>query len=409
METNNEARSKPFIIKNDRLFYEKDRLATFIDWPRAYAISPHELARDGFFYTRRYGGLCICVFCNLAIHAEEGPSKVKAPFHDCPSVKGGLNPLNVPIAHDAEEEDITVKVIKQSPTGGDVWRRSSIRLRSLSSSMSDKNVVAASNPFEGRRRLGGEGSGTSLAGASALEDYRHREPIYKNYFSLEDRLDSFKKREKETETEQLEVVRPMPKAKKLAEAGFYHYLFYDHVICFYCGGGLNNWKENADPWIEHARWYPNCYFVLLSRGQNFINKVRKNEQSVRQTPSSSSSSSSSPPRPSRKRKKMRNHESNRNNEDEGKSQQRADEGKRKYGDEEGENLIEAINAYATSSTKLFQRINRKLMCKICMSDEISVLFIPCLHMSSCHSCAFALETCPFCRAEIKYVFRPNFL
>lgn len=30
----------------------------------------------------------------------------------------------------------------------------------------------------------------------------------------------------------------------------------DHVVCFHCGGGLQEWKENEDPWDQHAKWFP---------------------------------------------------------------------------------------------------------------------------------------------------------
>ena len=48
----------------------------------------------------------------------------------------------------------------------------------------------------------------------------------------------------------------------------------DHVRCFHCGNGLRNWEKDDDPWEEHARWYPECNYVLLKKGQEFIDKVR---------------------------------------------------------------------------------------------------------------------------------------
>ncbi|KAA0184250.1 hypothetical protein HAZT_HAZT011953 [Hyalella azteca] len=49
----------------------------------------------------------------------------------------------------------------------------------------------------------------------------------------------------------------------------------DHVRCYHCGQGLRNWEENDEPWVEHARWYPNCHYVLLSKGIEFIDQVRR--------------------------------------------------------------------------------------------------------------------------------------
>ena len=45
--------------------------------------------------------------------------------------------------------------------------------------------------------------------------------------------------------------------------------------CYHCGQGLRNWEETDDPWVEHARWYPDCDYVLVTRGIDFIDTVRK--------------------------------------------------------------------------------------------------------------------------------------
>ncbi|CAG0879227.1 unnamed protein product [Cyprideis torosa] len=47
----------------------------------------------------------------------------------------------------------------------------------------------------------------------------------------------------------------------------------DFVNCFHCGGGLKNWEPNDDVWIEHAKWYPGCPFVLLSKGEAFVKQA----------------------------------------------------------------------------------------------------------------------------------------
>ena len=47
----------------------------------------------------------------------------------------------------------------------------------------------------------------------------------------------------------------------------------DHVKCFYCGNGLRNWEDEDNPWEEHAYWYPNCNYVNIVKGFDFIEKV----------------------------------------------------------------------------------------------------------------------------------------
>jgi len=42
------------------------------------------------------------------------------------------------------------------------------------------------------------------------------------------------------------------------------------VRCHYCDGGLREWEPNDNPWVEHARWFPFCKYVLKVKGIQFI-------------------------------------------------------------------------------------------------------------------------------------------
>lgn len=59
----------------------------------------------------------------------------------------------------------------------------------------------------------------------------------------------------------------------LCEAGFMFLGVKDYVQCFNCGIMLKDWKTTDDPWSEHAFFSPNCTFVLLNKGNEFINRV----------------------------------------------------------------------------------------------------------------------------------------
>jgi len=62
----------------------------------------------------------------------------------------------------------------------------------------------------------------------------------------------------------------------LAESGFIYSGVKDIVECFFCGLVLHDWETNDVPWIEHSAWNPNCIFVLLSKGNQFVeNVIRK--------------------------------------------------------------------------------------------------------------------------------------
>ncbi|XP_035788000.1 death-associated inhibitor of apoptosis 2-like [Anopheles albimanus] len=48
-----------------------------------------------------------------------------------------------------------------------------------------------------------------------------------------------------------------------------------------------------------------------------------------------------------------------------------------------------------------KRLKDARECKICMSDEVGVVFCPCGHLVSCVQCAPAVTNCPVCRALIR--------
>ncbi|XP_055882213.1 putative inhibitor of apoptosis [Biomphalaria glabrata] len=49
----------------------------------------------------------------------------------------------------------------------------------------------------------------------------------------------------------------------------------DCALCFFCGGGLRNWEDEDDVWVEHARWFPKCAFIRQFMGQNFVDTVQE--------------------------------------------------------------------------------------------------------------------------------------
>ena len=40
------------------------------------------------------------------------------------------------------------------------------------------------------------------------------------------------------------------------------------------------------------------------------------------------------------------------------------------------------------------------LCKICLSEEIKVVFLPCGHLVCCEQCANRVSHCPICRKYI---------
>nr|CAB3225622.1 ZF(RING)-14 zinc finger protein [Phallusia mammillata] len=61
--------------------------------------------------------------------------------------------------------------------------------------------------------------------------------------------------------------------RMIAEAGFFSLGVRDRVKCFYCNGGLQNWRRNDDAWEQHAKWYPTCEYVLQNKGVEYVHSV----------------------------------------------------------------------------------------------------------------------------------------
>ncbi|XP_038617699.1 baculoviral IAP repeat-containing protein 2-like [Tachyglossus aculeatus] len=62
--------------------------------------------------------------------------------------------------------------------------------------------------------------------------------------------------------------------EQLASAGFYYVGRNDDVKCFCCDGGLRCWESGDDPWIEHAKWFPRCEYMIRMKGQEFVNQIQ---------------------------------------------------------------------------------------------------------------------------------------
>jgi len=45
-------------------------------------------------------------------------------------------------------------------------------------------------------------------------------------------------------------------------------------------------------------------------------------------------------------------------------------------------------------------MKKRTLCKICMEEDVSVVFLPCGHLVCCYSCAYVSHNCPVCRTQI---------
>lgn len=252
------ARSKKF-LSYDSLRYEKERLETFIEWPILW-LSPEDLAADGFYYLRT-SDHCACVFCRGIVGAWEVGDTPRGEhcrhFPHCPFIRG--QPVgNVPLNHSA--------ILDKLPLDGEECPMPPPRCEYVP----DKSGAAVGSS-SGRHMPGSYAECKGPAKKNDNINYdeiglrQYTGPKRKDYVTVESRLKSYNKWPERVEQ----------KPKEMADAGFFYCGLSDHVRCFHCGNGLRNWEKEDKPWEEHARWYPNCNFVLLSKGQEFIDKVRR--------------------------------------------------------------------------------------------------------------------------------------
>ena len=66
--------------------------------------------------------------------------------------------------------------------------------------------------------------------------------------------------------------------RDMAMAGFLFVGNQDCTKCFFCGGVLHSWEPGEEPWIEHARWFPQCAFVKQNKGEAYIQEVLKKQK-----------------------------------------------------------------------------------------------------------------------------------
>ncbi|XP_076449927.1 uncharacterized protein LOC143286183 [Babylonia areolata] len=149
-----------------------------------------------------------------------------------------------------------------------------------------------------------------------------------------------------------------PSPNSLSDAGFFYGGYGDSVLCYTCGIGLRFWQSEDDPWIEHARIQPSCFFVKSVQGQHFIDvarEMRRNNQ-----------------HPTYREVRL---EANRRRA----AAQGGDAGAVLSDDDPGVDLL----------------------CKVCYDRERTVMLMPCRHLAVCQPCGQILQSCPVCHSGVE--------
>lgn len=107
---------------------------------------------------------------------------------------------------------------------------------------------------------------------SPLEYFCGLQPRFPQFVSVEERIATFARGE-----------WPLRSGKKLdpvglSWAGFYYFGDQDNTRCHWCGLGLNGWNDNDDPWREHARFAPQCGYLVRYLGRHWIRQTLVEER-----------------------------------------------------------------------------------------------------------------------------------
>lgn len=180
-------------------------------------------------------------------------------------------------------------------------------------------------------------------------------PEFMEYILEADRLKSFKTWPKQMKQKPIE----------LSDAGFFYTHSSDRVICFCCGGGLNHWEKEDDPWEQHALWFGNCDYVRIMKSKEFISMVEKKFENFL----------------------------NKNNID---IQQNA---------RNSNDINNSIASLSLSDENPAKTVDETRLCKICWINEYNTVFIPCAHVVACAKCASTQLKCPICRTSVQRIMQ----
>ena len=86
----------------------------------------------------------------------------------------------------------------------------------------------------------------------------------------------------------------IPPFATFAAAGFFLIPATHFMRCFHCGTTIFNWTPNADPWTLHAQLSPNCAYLILTKGSEFITRAQSEPTGLASLPTVDAATNTSP-------------------------------------------------------------------------------------------------------------------
>lgn len=68
---------------------------------------------------------------------------------------------------------------------------------------------------------------------------------------------------------------------------------------------------------------------------------------------------------------------------------------------DSQGLLEAVARVLENSVVTCKPESRIDSCKVCLTNQVSVLFVPCGHLACCMPCSKAFNSCPVCKGKVR--------
>ncbi|KAI8745591.1 E3 ubiquitin-protein ligase XIAP [Biomphalaria glabrata] len=204
----------------------------------------------------------------------------------------------------------------------------------------------------------------------------------------------------------------------LVNAGFYLPADRKTTCCFFCGGVLGKRRKGEHPWIEHAKAFPQCGYLQLRMGSDFINEVQRANKTGNTSSLVCACVSDYFDEPDSLLKES----SIRVLLDHGLDDiftLREESLIKSLGgmlstDAIKETMVELCHQEEETTVTLSPQDQKKIKqlkkdnsslrqlvtCKLCKNSDVQVVFLPCGDLVSCVECSLNLTDCPACSKEI---------
>jgi Inhibitor of Apoptosis domain/Zinc finger, C3HC4 type (RING finger) len=375
---------------------EQARLHSF-----RYSNRPHAegevkgLSEDGFFYLPSLNQIQ-CAFCRIIVdwHPENDPRGTHRLQNETCPLLAGMNVGNITLEN-----------------------QSSFNLKRL-----EKDEIV----FYSKRQK--QEVKQEMTWMQQFGVKKHKGPKHEKYVMYETRLKSFNSKWPKDAA---------MKPEKLAQAGFFHTGQDDIVKCFHCNASLGDWEQGMCSWTEHAKWYPYCNFLMLNKSPAFIKSCSLPDKYFKMNFPNEKVRASAGIQVESWKRSAYVFEVNRQfpiskilleyvlyqrwaekqmffeSYEEFLTAISESSHDRILWAEHPSHLIDSTEPKPNNETQNeiisidhtlidSEAVNYDILCKICFTNNLEIMFLPCGHLTTCSMCAPGVkDLCPICRSKIK--------